>query len=88
MLETFFLTQVNFQYIKSYEDPLNRLELRAKTKSQFGRVATNLCCGWEKQQICADPRGPTQTLLYLSVTFVASSSDSLMSASHQASARQ
>ena len=41
----------NFQYIKSYKDPLKSLKFRAKPKSQLYRAATNLCCGWGNQLI-------------------------------------
>ena len=45
------LTEVNFQYIKSYEDPTNGLKMRATPKSQFCWAATNMCFGWGKQHI-------------------------------------
>ena len=40
-LEAFSLTQMNFYFIKSEEDPLNSLKMKA----------TNLCCGVAKRNI-------------------------------------
>ena len=37
--------KLNFQCIKSYEDLLTGLKMRAKPKSQFCAAGTNLCCG-------------------------------------------
>ena len=51
-LEAYFLTQVNYQYIKSDKDLLNRLKIIMDPKVPNSPDHAGLCCGWLKVLIC------------------------------------